>query len=69
MKELDLLLELNDLKAVVRVMRQAQKDCFKWEEAVGSGYELTEEEHYAYCESLAQRELFEKEIDEYLKEE
>ena len=68
MKELDLLLELNDLKAAVGTMRQAQKDCMAWDNAMASGYELTEEEWEDYGRSQATRELFEKEVDEYLKE-
>lgn len=68
-RELELELELNDLKAVVRTMRQAQKVCMAWDNAMASGYELTEEEWDDYGRSQATRELFEKEVDEYLKEE
>lgn len=68
MKELELELELYDLKAAVRTMRQAQKDCMAWDHAMASGYELTEEEWEDYGRSQATRELFEKEVDEYLKE-
>lgn len=69
MKELELQLELNDLKAAVRTMRHAQKECMAWDNAMASGYELTEEEWDDYGRSQATRELFEKEVDEYLKEE
>lgn len=68
MKELELQLELNDLKAVVRTMRQAQKDCMAWDRAMASGYELTGVEWEDYGRSQATRVLFEKEVDEYLKE-
>lgn len=69
MKELELQLELNDLKAVVGTMRQAQKDCMAWERAMASGYELTGEEWEDYGRSRATRVLFEREVDEYLKKE
>jgi hypothetical protein len=35
---------------------------------MASGYELTEEEWDDYGRSQVTRELFEKEVDEYLKE-